>query len=113
MEFNSTREQRQIGDAVRDFSRKELRPSYARSDRERHFARDIWKKIGELGLIGMCLGAENGGLGLDCVSQGLAAEEMAREDPNMSPSSRPCAGCASRGSGCAIRAGRIPRRRPW
>ncbi|MBL0716147.1 MAG: acyl-CoA dehydrogenase family protein [Desulfosarcina sp.] len=83
MEFEFTKEQRQVGNAVRDFARKELRPLYTQLDREKKFPRDIWKKIGQLGLIGMCITPENGGLGSDYVSQGVAAEEMAREDPNM------------------------------
>ncbi len=83
MKFEFTKEQRQIRNAVRDFSVKELRPNYTDYDCEDKFSRDIWKKIGDLGLIGACIPQENGGLGIDCVSQGVAAEEIAKEDPNM------------------------------
>jgi cyclohexanecarboxyl-CoA dehydrogenase len=83
MNFVFTKEQRRVADAVKEFAQKELFTQYARWDREKVFPREIWKKSGELGLIGMTVSLENGGLGLDCMTQGIAAEEMAKGDPNM------------------------------
>jgi len=84
VDFDFTEEQLAVARMVRDFARKEVLPGYARWDRERVFPRNLWKRFAELGLIGMRVAPENGGQGADCVTQGLAAEEMAKADPNVS-----------------------------
>jgi cyclohexanecarboxyl-CoA dehydrogenase len=83
MEFKITREQRQVLDAVRTFSKKELYPQYTKWDREKIFPRYLWKKIGDLGLIGMNVPMEKRGLGFDYMTLGIAAEEMAKGDVNV------------------------------
>ena len=83
MEFGFNKEQKQIADAVRSFAQKELLPQYSKWDREKIFPMEIWKKIGELGLLGMNVPVEDGGLGANCVTQGIATEELAKGDPNL------------------------------
>ena len=83
MEFELSKEQRQVLDAVRAFSKKELYPQYMRWDREKIFPRHLWKQVGDLGLIGMNVPAEGGGMGFDYMTLGIAAEEMAKGDVNM------------------------------
>ena len=83
MEFDFTKEQRQVADAARTFAQKELLPGYAQRDREKKFSRDIWKKLGDLGFLGMSVPIEDGGIGSDYVSQGIACEEMGKGDPNV------------------------------
>ncbi|MFK5954526.1 MAG: acyl-CoA dehydrogenase family protein [Desulfobacterium sp.] len=84
MEFGFTKEQKQIADAVREFAQKEVLPQYSKWDREKIFPLELWKKIGNLGLLGMNLSPKDGGLGADCVTQGIASEELAKGDPNLS-----------------------------
>ncbi|MFC1858331.1 acyl-CoA dehydrogenase family protein [Thermodesulfobacteriota bacterium] len=83
MEFELNKEQTQVLDAVRAFSKKELYPQYMKWDREKIFPRHLWKQIGDLGLIGMNVVAEDGGMGFDYMTLGIAAEEMAKGDVNM------------------------------
>lgn len=84
MEFGFTKEQMQIADAVKKFAQKEVLPQYSKWDREKSFPHEIWKKLGGLGLIGMNVSPKDGGLGADCVSQGIASEELGKGDPNIS-----------------------------
>ena len=45
--------------------------------------RSIIEEMGSLGLLGVELPEEYGGLGLDCVTMGVIMEEMAYADPNI------------------------------
>jgi cyclohexanecarboxyl-CoA dehydrogenase len=83
MEFDFTDEQRALASMVKSYGQQELQPNYAKWDREKIFPRHIWKKMGELGLIGMRISPEHGGQGADCITQGVATEEMAKYDHNM------------------------------
>jgi alkylation response protein AidB-like acyl-CoA dehydrogenase len=78
--FDVTPEQRAIGDLARDFALGEIAPHVARWDREHHFPRDLYAKLGALGLMGIVVPEEYGGAGADYVSYALAIEELARVD---------------------------------
>jgi cyclohexanecarboxyl-CoA dehydrogenase len=82
MQFDFNEEQRALARMVKAFTERELRPNYSRWDREKTFSRELWKKFGELGLIGMRVSEEHGGQNADCVTQGVVAEEVGRGDPN-------------------------------
>ena len=83
MDFNFNSEQLSMKKMLRDFVKKEVQPGYAERDKSGKFPRDLWKKTGDLGLIGMTLPVEEGGQGADCLTAGLASEELGRGDPNM------------------------------
>jgi cyclohexanecarboxyl-CoA dehydrogenase len=83
MQFDFNDEQRSLVQMVKTFAERELRPSYSQWDREKIFPRAIWKKLGDLGLIGMRVSAEHGGQSADCVTQGIVAEELGKGDPNI------------------------------
>jgi alkylation response protein AidB-like acyl-CoA dehydrogenase len=70
--------QRMLRDMVRDFAEKEIKPRAAEIDRTDEFPWDLWKRMAELGLLGMTLPPEYGGSGMDIVSWAIAQEEMAR-----------------------------------
>ncbi len=82
MQFDLNDEQRALAQMVRAFAERELRPGYSRWDREKTFPLALWKKFGELGLIGMRVSEEHGGQNSDCVTQGVVAEEVGRGDAN-------------------------------
>lgn len=63
---------------VREFAEKETRPRAAEIDRTDEFPWDPWKRMAELGILGMSLPSEYGGSGADTVSWAIAQEEMAR-----------------------------------
>ena len=53
-----------IRDSARTFAEKEIAPRAAQIDRDNAFPRDLWPKMGELGLHGITAPEEYGGLGL-------------------------------------------------
>ncbi len=84
MDFSLTDEQSLLQRVVRDFARQELAPRYAEWDRTGAFPRDLWRRMGDLGLTGARVPRAYDGQELDAVSTGIAAEEVARGDFNLS-----------------------------
>jgi alkylation response protein AidB-like acyl-CoA dehydrogenase len=78
MNFELTDAQRMLRDMVRDFAEKEIKPRAAEIDRTDEFPWDLWKRMAELGILGMTTPPEYGGSGMDVVSWAIAQEEMAR-----------------------------------
>ena len=78
MNFELSDAQRMMKEMVRDFAEKEIKPRVAEIDRTDEFPWDLWKRMAELGLLGMTLPPEYGGSGMDIVSWAIAQEEMAR-----------------------------------
>lgn len=78
MDLTLTEEQRMIRDMARDFAEKELAPGAAERDETGEFPREALRKMGELGLLGLVVPEEYGGLLVDAVSYALAVEEIAR-----------------------------------
>ncbi len=76
--FDLTEEQQQIRDMVRDFAESEIRPIAARIDETHEFPAENVKKMAELGLLGMFVPEQYGGVGVDYVSYVIAIEELSR-----------------------------------
>ncbi len=76
MDFNYTDEQLQVRETVRRFAAAEMAPLAAEADETETFPRELFRKWGELGLIGARYPAEDGGTGLDKISDCLIREEM-------------------------------------
>ncbi len=77
MSFQLTTEQKMVRLMAKDFARKELEPLAAKRDKEEIFPMDVVKKMGELGLLGMMVPAEYGGVAAGAVSYCLALQEVA------------------------------------
>ena len=77
MSFQLTAEQKMVRLMAKDFARKELEPLAAKRDKEEIFPMDVVKKMGQLGLLGMMVPAEYGGVGAGAVSYCLALQEIA------------------------------------
>ncbi len=84
MDFSLSDEQSLLQRVVRDFARQELLPRYMHWDRTSQFPRELWRRMGELGLTGARAPHDYDGQALDAVSTGIAAEEVARGDFNLS-----------------------------
>jgi cyclohexanecarboxyl-CoA dehydrogenase len=82
MDFSFSEEQQIIARSLRDFAAAELRPKYAHCDRTGVFPVEVWKKMGAMGLFGLRVPEAYGGQDFDCVTAGLAIEEIARGDFN-------------------------------
>jgi isovaleryl-CoA dehydrogenase len=67
-----------IRNSTRDFARKEIAPRAAEIDRDNLFPRDLWPKMGALGLHGVTAPEEYGGLGLGYLHHCVAMEEVSR-----------------------------------
>ncbi|MFC4768630.1 acyl-CoA dehydrogenase [Effusibacillus consociatus] len=78
MNFDLTKEQQMIRDMVKDFADNEIAPKAAEIDRTAQFPIDTFKKMGELGLLGIPFPEEYGGVGGDTISYALAVEEVGR-----------------------------------
>lgn len=78
MNFELTKEQEMIRKMVRDFAEEVIRPRAIEIDTKAEFPEDIFKQIGELGLLGLPFPEEYGGSGGDTVSYALAVEEIGR-----------------------------------
>ncbi|MFT5513208.1 MAG: alkylation response protein AidB-like acyl-CoA dehydrogenase [Bacteroidia bacterium] len=63
MNFEQTENQIMIADMIRDFAAKEIRPKMMEWDEEQHFPVDLFRKMGELGLMGILVPTEYGGSG--------------------------------------------------
>lgn len=82
MDFEPTPEQQTLRATVRAFARNECRQAAARWDREACLPDDwLVKKLGALGLLGMCLPETYGGGGQDLLTVVLCLEELAAVSP--------------------------------
>ncbi|MGA8444960.1 MAG: acyl-CoA dehydrogenase family protein, partial [Roseiarcus sp.] len=67
-----------IRDSARAFAEKEIAPRAAAIDRDNLFPRDLWPRMGALGLHGITAPEEYGGLGLGYLEHCVAMEEVSR-----------------------------------
>ena len=80
MDFSLTSDQREIQALAYDFAQAEIEPNAAAWDREHRFPSELYVKLAELGLMGVCVPAELGGAGADFLSYILVLEELSRAD---------------------------------
>ncbi|GGJ66219.1 hypothetical protein GGR02_001673 [Anoxybacillus voinovskiensis] len=78
MNFELTKEQQMIKEMVREFAEKEIAPNAAKWDEEAYFPVEVFKKMGELGLLGIPFPEQYGGAGGDTISYAIAVEEIGR-----------------------------------
>jgi alkylation response protein AidB-like acyl-CoA dehydrogenase len=78
MDLELTEEQRAIREMVHDFAEKEIVPRAREIDKRDEFPADIFRKMGEHGLMGVPFPEQYGGAGADTLSQALAVEEVSR-----------------------------------
>ncbi|XP_046960971.1 isovaleryl-CoA dehydrogenase, mitochondrial [Vanessa cardui] len=78
--FGLSNEQQQLRQLVFDFAQKELAPKAAQIDKENNFneIRDFWKKLGNLGLLGITASPDYGGTGGKYSDHCVIMEELSR-----------------------------------
>lgn len=78
LHFGLTEELEMLRDSVRDFSVREIEPRASDIDRFNEFPADLWKKFGDMGLLGITVEEEYGGTDLGYLAHIIAVEEISR-----------------------------------
>ncbi len=78
MNFSFTEDHKMISQMVKDFAEKEIRPNVGRWDEEQYFPKELFKKAGELGLMGVLVPEEYGGAGLGYFEYIAVIEEISK-----------------------------------
>lgn len=80
MNFHFSEEQKMLRKTVREFVDKEITPHIRDWDRQGKFDPVIYKRLAELGLMGVCIPEQYGGSGMDYNSLAIVCEELERGD---------------------------------
>ena len=83
MDFNLNENQKLISEMIRSFSSKEIVPNVKEWDDNQIFPIHVFKKLGELGLMGVLVPQEFGGSGFGYAEYVTAIEELAKFDPSV------------------------------
>ena len=78
LHFGLNEELEMLRDSVRDFSVREIEPRASDIDRSNEFPADLWKKFGDMGLLGITVEEEYGGTNLGYLAHIIAVEEISR-----------------------------------
>src|SRR5918994_749132 len=78
-----TDEQLLLEASVREWAAREVAPHIRECDREHRFDPRILPQMADLGLLGVCVPAEYGGVGMDYISLGVASEELEYVDTSL------------------------------
>ncbi len=83
MNFGYSEDQKQLRKAVRAFAEAEILPHVMEWDESQHFPEDVFRKLGELGVLGAVFPEELDGAGLTYEDYAIVIEELARVDPSV------------------------------
>ena len=80
MNFDLNDEQLQVKRSVREFAEAEIKPHVMEWDEAQHFPKELFTKLGALGLMGVIFPEQYGGAGMGYVEYATVVEELARVD---------------------------------
>ncbi len=79
--WNPTDEHRMLREMVADFTRSEVEPQAAEQDLKQGLNLPLFRRLGELGLLGITVPEADGGAGMDTVAAVIAHHELSKSDP--------------------------------
>ena len=79
--FNPSEEHRMLRQTVREFTRREVEPQAAEHDEKGVLNLELFRKVGELGLLGITVPEEAGGAGMDATAAVIVHHELSKSDP--------------------------------
>lgn len=83
MDFSLSKEHEMVQKMARSFARREIAPIIKEHDRKAEPIPNSLKRMGELGILGLCFPLRYGGQGMDYISLGLACEELEAVDTHL------------------------------
>lgn len=83
MDFTLTEEHLNAQNMVREFCKKEVAPIIKEADRKQEMNPNILPRMGELGILGICIPQKYGGQGFDYITLGLVCEELEAMDTSL------------------------------
>ena len=84
MRFDLGDEVNALRDMVHAFAQERIKPMAAEIDKANLFPAELWKELGDLGLLGITVPEEFGGVGLGYLAHVVAVEEIARSSASVS-----------------------------
>ena len=81
--FDPSQEHVLLRQTVRDFAREQVEPQALESDRQERFNLDLFRQLGDLGLLGLSVPERYGGAGMDAVAAVIVHEELSAVDPGL------------------------------
>ena len=78
LNFNLGETATMLREAVHDFAQTEIAPLAAEIDKTNEFPRQLWRKLGDMGLLGITAEEEYGGAGMGYLEHVVAMEEISR-----------------------------------
>jgi alkylation response protein AidB-like acyl-CoA dehydrogenase len=83
MDFGMSETRKMVRDMVRDFAEQHIRPNIMKWDESQEYPIEVFKKLGELGLMGVLVPEEYGGSGFTYTEYVTAITELSRVDPSI------------------------------
>ncbi|RYC15702.1 acyl-CoA dehydrogenase family protein [Ciceribacter ferrooxidans] len=84
MRFGFDEETEALRDAVHRLAQERVKPMAAEIDRSNAFPNELWREMGNLGLLGVTVPEEYGGVGLTYLAHTIVVEELARASASVS-----------------------------
>jgi alkylation response protein AidB-like acyl-CoA dehydrogenase len=83
MDFGFTEDQHRLRKTVREFTEAEIKPHVMEWDESQKFPVDVFRKLGDMGVLGAVFPEELGGSGYSYVDYAIVMEELARVDASI------------------------------
>ena len=80
---NPTEEHKMLREMVRNFVKDRVEPQALENDRDERFNLELFREMGEMGLLGLTVPTEYGGSGMDATSVAIVNEELSYSDPGL------------------------------